>query len=40
MIAAQFIKAVYVHRDYKLEVEFNVGYDEFKKFTLNYDAKG
>lgn len=38
MIAAQFIKAVYVHRDYKLEVEFNVGFDEFKKLTLNYDA--
>lgn len=24
MIVAQFIKAIYVHRDYALEIEFNV----------------
>ena len=30
MIVSQFIKAVYVYRDYSLEVEFNVSFDEFK----------
>ena len=30
MIAAEFVKAVYVYRDYSLEVEFNVSFDDFK----------
>ncbi len=30
MIASQFIKAVYVYRDYSLEVEFNVSFEDFK----------
>lgn len=33
MIVAQFIKAVYVHRDYKLEVEFNVSFEEFQRLS-------
>ena len=30
MINSQFIKSVYVYRDYTLEIEFNVSFDEFK----------
>ena len=30
MIISQFIKSVYVYRDYTLEIEFNVSFDEFK----------
>lgn len=30
MIVSQFIKAVYVYRDYMLEIEFNVSFDQFK----------
>lgn len=31
MIAAQFIKAVHISRDYEIEVEFNVTFPEFQK---------
>ena len=34
MIVAQFIKAIYVHRDYRLEVEFNVSFEEFKSLSI------
>lgn len=37
MILAQFIKAVYVRRDYEIEVEFNVSFEEFQNLYL---AKG
>lgn len=30
MIVSQFVKAVYVYRNYMLEIEFNVSFDEFK----------
>lgn len=30
MFLAQFIKAVRVFRDYNIEIEFNVSFDEFK----------
>jgi len=30
MIVSQFIKAVYVYRDYTLEIEFNVSFEDFK----------
>ena len=30
MIVSQFIKAVYVYRDYMQETEFNVSFDQFK----------
>ena len=38
MIANQFIKSVYVYRDYTLEIEFNVSFEEFK--TLNAECEG
>ena len=31
MIIAQFVKAVRVKRDYEIEVEFNVAFDEFQQ---------
>lgn len=34
MIIAQFVKAVRVRRDYELEVEFNVAFDEFQQMYL------
>lgn len=34
MILAQFIKAVYVRRDYEIEVEFNVSFEEFQNLYL------
>ena len=30
MIVHQFIKSVHVYRDYTMEVEFNVSFEEFK----------
>ena len=30
MIVSQFIKAVYVYRDYTLEIEFNVSFEDFR----------
>ncbi|NLV49322.1 MAG: hypothetical protein GXY20_01355 [Clostridiales bacterium] len=32
MIAAQFIKAVRVGRDYNIEIDFNVSFEEFQSF--------
>ena len=40
MIVSQFIKAVYVYRDYTIEVEFNVSFDEFKAFSANCSNEG
>lgn len=34
MIIAQFVKAVRVKRDYEIEVEFNVAFDEFQQIYL------
>lgn len=34
MIAAQFVKAVHVKRDYEIDVEFNVAFDEFQSIYL------
>lgn len=34
MIAAQFIRAVHIKRDYEIEVEFNVAFSEFQKIYL------
>ena len=34
MILAQFIKAVYVRRDYEIEIEFNVSFEEFQDLYL------
>lgn len=33
MIVSQFIKAVYVYRDYSLEIEFNVSFEDFKRLS-------
>lgn len=33
MIVSQFIKSVYVYRDYTLEVEFNASFEEFQKIS-------
>jgi hypothetical protein len=32
MIAAQFIKAVRVDRDYNIEIDFNVSFEKFQGF--------
>ena len=40
MIVSQFIKAVYVYRDYTIEVEFNVSFDEFKALSANFTNEG
>ncbi len=34
MIVAQFVKAVHVKRDYEIEVEFNVAFEEFQGIYL------
>lgn len=38
VIACQFIKSVYVYRDYTLEIEFNVSFEDFK--TLGAECEG
>ena len=40
MIVSQFIEAVYVYRDYTIEVEFNVSFDEFKALSANCANEG
>ena len=40
MIVSQFIEAVYVYRDYTIEVEFNVSFDEFKDLSANCTNEG
>ena len=40
MIVSQFIKSVYVYRDYSLEVEFNVSFDEFKTLVTECEDGG
>ena len=38
MIAAQFVKAVYVKRGFELDIEFNVSFDEFQTLCLDAEA--
>ena len=40
MIIAQFVKAVCVKRDYEIEVEFNVAFDEFQQIYLEPEKEG
>lgn len=40
MIVSQFIKAVYVYRDYTIEVEFNVSFEEFKALSASCTNEG
>ena len=35
MFVSQFIKSVRVFRDYQLEIDFNVSYEEFQSLTVN-----
>ena len=39
MIIAQFVKAVCVKRDYEIEVEFNVAFDEFQQIYLEPEKR-
>lgn len=34
MIVSQFVKTVYVYQDYRLEVEFNVSFEDFKDLRI------
>ena len=40
MIVSQFIKAVYVYRDYTIEAEFNVSFDEFQALAAETRSLG
>jgi hypothetical protein len=35
MIVAQFVKKVSVRRDYELDIEFNVSFEEFQRLYLD-----
>lgn len=37
MIVSRFIKSIYVHRGYDLEIEFNVPFEEFRHLTIIAD---
>lgn len=39
MIVSQFIKAVYVYRDYTLEIEFNVSFEDFKTMATECEEQ-
>ena len=39
MIVAQFVKGVYVRKDYEIEIEFNVSFEDFKVFTLEQETQ-
>lgn len=39
MIVAQFIKAVHVRRDYEIEIEFNVSFEEFQNLYLEGETE-
>lgn len=39
MIAAQFVKAVHIKRDYEIDVEFNLSFDEFQTLYLEPEAE-
>ena len=40
MIVSQLIKAVYVYRDYRLEVEFRVSFDDFRRLCVGCEPNG
>lgn len=40
MIISQFIKSVYVYRDYTLEIEFNVSFEDFKTMATECQERG
>lgn len=40
MIVAQFVKAVHVKRDYEIDIEFNVSFEEFQSLYLEPEQEG
>ena len=40
MIVSQLIKAVYVYRDYRLEVEFRVSFEDFRRLCVGCEPNG
>ena len=40
MIISQFIKSVYIYRDYTLETEFNVSFEDFKTMATECQEQG
>ena len=40
MIVSQFIRSVRVGRDYNIEVDFNVSFDEFQSFSTSNSTHG
>ena len=40
MVVAQFVKAVHVRRDYELDIEFNVSFEEFQALYLEGEPEG
>ena len=40
MVVAQFAKAVHVRRDYEIDIEFNVSFEEFQALYLEGEPEG
>ena len=40
MIISQFIKSIYVYRDYTLEIEFNVSFEDFRTMATECQEQG
>lgn len=40
MIVSQFIKSVYVYRDYTLEIEFHVSFEDFRTMSTEREEQG
>ena len=34
MIVSRFIKSIYVYSDYRLEIEFNVSFEDFQRLAV------
>ena len=39
MLIAQFVKAIYVRRDYEISIEFNVSFEEFQQLYLEKETE-
>ena len=39
MIVAQFVKEVHVRRDYEIDIEFNVSFEEFQALYLDKEPE-
>ena len=37
MFIAYFVKSIHVHRDYELDIQFNVSFDEFRNLSYSPD---